>query len=429
MNEKTKRYWLIAIIALSSLPALFLINPPTHWSLAAGTLYFSAITGYLGVMLILWMYIIGAKSIFGLMFRDIAPIMRIHRWLGTYGAIAILLHPVLIILSYGESLLYTVVPQLGSEFERHVTLGRIAFIMFAIVWISSALLRKKMAYRPWKYLHYLAYICLPFALLHIPGTGSQFASHTFVQAYFYAIVIVTLLITLLRIRGLLNGDKYRHWVSRHGKLTPDAYLLELTPTERSVSLRPGQYVYLKLGFVSEDHPFSVVAFDQKTGVVTLAYRQLGRFTRFLPEIQTGASVYISDGMGSFMDDFDANYPTVFIAGGIGITPFVETITQYGHYHDMWLFYANRTHDTSVLLPQLKTSLGERAISVFNQENAVNPGEENGYLDATMLQKYLAHPSNYRYYICGPEPMMDAISKTLRSLNVPAAQIKTEAFNF
>ena len=430
MNEKTKRYGLIAAIALTSLPALLLMSPPAHWSVATATLYFSAIAGYLGVMLILWMYIIGTKSVFGLIFHDIAPIMRIHRWLGTYGAVFILLHPILIILSYGESILYTIVPSLGSEFERHVTLGRIAFLMFAVVWITSALLRSKMGYRPWKYIHFLSYICLPFALLHIPGTGSQFASHAFVQAYFYSILIALILVSLLRIRGLINGDRHAYVVSRHGKIADEAYLLELSPTSSDRSLpRPGQYIYLKFGLFSEDHPFSVVSTNHETGEITLAYRNLGRFTSYMIEQKIGSKVSISRGFGEFLTPYDAGQPTVFIAGGIGITPFIETIGRRPAQSDMWLFYSNRTHDTSAFLPQLNAMLGTRAVSIFNQENAVNPQEENGYLNTDIIRKYITDPTRYHYYLCGPEIMMKSVGEMLRSLNVPDTQIKTEAFNF
>jgi predicted ferric reductase len=109
-------------------------------------LYVSAVFGYIGIVLLLWMYALGAKSIFGLVFRDISSITHIHRWLGKYGLLFILAHPILITLSYSEGLFYSLVPHISSEFERHVTLGRISLYLVIMLWVSSVLLRKKMGY-------------------------------------------------------------------------------------------------------------------------------------------------------------------------------------------------------------------------------------------------------------------------------------------
>lgn len=431
MTETVKRKWLIGLIAVTSLPSLLFVQFPSLPTARSLELYASAITGYLGVMLLLWMYVIGARSVYGFWFRDIAPIMRIHRLLGTYGAIAILLHPILIILSYGESILYTVVPQLGNQFERHVTLGRLSFLLFAVVWLSSALLRKKIGYRTWKYIHYLAYICLPFALLHIPGIGTQFMSAYAIKIYFFGIVMTYVVVTLLRLRGFLNSDKFPYRIVRHGVIADDTYLLDLMPDDQQSWPEPGQFVYLKLGFLSEDHPFSVIQTNQNDGTLTLAYRSGGRFTDYLKTLAAKTPVYVSDPHGSFLEPLAyTSTPTVFIAGGIGITPFMQYILENGPDNsDMWLFYANRTRASSAFSTELRHSLGNRSIAVLNQEDAIGPFEENGYINVEILQKYLSGPKRYMYFICGPEGLMKASKTALESLDVPPEHIHFEAFDF
>lgn len=416
------------MILLTSFPAVLLVTPSSHINATTLTLYFSTVTGYLGVTLLLWMYTLGAKSIFGLWFSDIAPIMKIHRLLGTYGAIAILLHPLLVLYSYGESLLYPLIPHISTAFERHVTLGRIAFLLFAIIWLSSALLRKKMGHRPWKYIHYLAYICLPFALLHIPGTGSQYLSHEIIKAYFFVIVIAYLIISVVRLRGFINSDKHAYVISRHGQISNGTYLLEAKPVGSRSEPKPGQYVYIKLGVLSEDHPFSVVTTNEVDGTLTLAYRTTGRFTDYLKDQEPGTKLLVSDAHGSFLEPLHTDEPTVFIAGGIGITPFVAPILQSSN-DEMWLFYANRTHETSTFNAQLAQALGARSISIYSQENAVGEHEEHGYITPGILRKYLRRPELYNYYICGPELFMEATKAALTTLGVDCEKIRTEAFEF
>ena len=91
MTEQTKRRILVTLIILSVLPSALLPVAPTHFTLQTTTLYLSTITGYIGVMFLLWMYMLGARSVFGLLFHDLAPVMRIHKWLGKYGSVMILL--------------------------------------------------------------------------------------------------------------------------------------------------------------------------------------------------------------------------------------------------------------------------------------------------------------------------------------------------
>lgn len=114
MNESKKHTLLIIIIILSLLPSVLLMKFPTHLSAASVALWLSAIIGYMGIVMLLWMYILGAKSVMGRLFRDLAPVLRIHKWLGTYGVTAIFAHPILITISYGEQWLYSVIPQVGT---------------------------------------------------------------------------------------------------------------------------------------------------------------------------------------------------------------------------------------------------------------------------------------------------------------------------
>lgn len=427
MSETHKRYSLIALIIVAILPLFAIIPLPTINSLEAWALYSSTITGYIGVVLLLAMYIIGTRATSRYLFRDTAPVLKIHSWLGKYGSIATLLHPLLIILGYSESLLYSIVPQLGTEFERHVTLGRISFLIVCIIWVSSALLRSRMSYRPWKYIHYLAYISLPFALLHVPDVGSVFMSSAVVRAYYFLLVIVALIFTCVRIYSLFNLDRTRYRVIKHIKLMDDTFALVLHSDEPLPHIGRGQYVYVKLGFVSEDHPFTVLQHDESSGELTLAYRVFGTFTDSLSRLIKDQTVYIDGPYGSFTEQAEqSDLPIVFIAGGIGITPFVDHILR-GANHERWLFYAAPSSKRAIFLEQLRDELGNRCVALFSQTTEV--GAEHGYINSEVIQRHLKSPSKYQYYICGPEGMMHSSVDALKELGVPKSQIHQEAFAF
>lgn len=415
-------------MALSLLPAILLVHSPLNWSLASATLYLSSITGYVGIVMLLWMFVIGAKSFFGLIFTDLAPVLTVHKWLGKYGSVFILLHPVLIVVSYGKNVLYPLLPAIGTSFERNVTLGRVAFLLVIVIWCSSVLMRKKLGRRPWKYIHYLAYVSLPFALLHVPHTGSQFITQTALKLYYFSLVILFFIFLLIRVHAWLSGGQTSYAIVRHQLVADNTYLLELAPTSANYLMpKRGQYVYIRDGFVSEEHPFSVVSVDKKNHTITLVYRVFGRFTEHLTTLAKGHRVMVSKPYGSFTHGTSAHSrPIVYIAGGIGITPFIDHILSNPP-GGQWLFYANRTHASASFARQLQDKLGDHYVGIYSRDKALNANEENSYFNAALVEKHIPTPADCHYYLCGPETMIRSATRALVSLGITSAHIHTESF--
>lgn len=430
MNEQTKPKLIWPALILSFLPVLFILHAPASFALKPVALYLSAIAGYAGVLLLLWMYILGAKSAMGLVFKDLAPVLEIHKCLGKYASIAFLLHPLFIIYSYGESLIYPLIPHIDTPFEQAVTLGRISFMIIAMIWIASVLLREKLGFRPWKYLHYFAYISLPFALLHVPNIGSQYIAWPLVRSYYFAIVGVFAVFSLIRVSSLLNLDRKPYVITSHQQLTPDDFVMTLKPISTYLEPKLGQYVYVKAGYISEDHPFSITYYNPETRELTLAYRVYGDFTKFLAKLQNGAEVQLGGPYGAFMRNLPSNdtKPVVYIAGGIGITPFVQRILDENNTREQWLFAANRTHASAVLVSDMQQQLSKRCVPIYSRETPLD-GEEQGHVSAELLGKYLTTPANYTYYICGPKDFTAEAQRILAAMNVPNAQVHSEKFSW
>lgn len=429
MQEYYKRQLLIVLMCLTLLMPLFFVERTS--ATASGTfLYVSALLGYAGVTLLLWMYIIGTRSVTGFLFHDQAGVMKIHQWIGKYGVLFIFLHPLFVVLSYGESIMYIVVPHIGTAFENHITLGRIALYILLVIWLSSAILRSKIAYRPWKYLHYLAYITVPFALLHVPDVGTSYLTAVAARVYLYGAALVLISITLVRLRSWLNLDTYRYTIASQQQLNSTTQLLRLTPEAEYIVPRPGQYVYLRLGLLSESHPFSVVRTDAATHELTLAYRTRGRFTRFLQEWQAGSRVFVSRPYGTFTREIDEDTrPTVFVAGGIGVTPFVERIMERDTASETWLFYSNPTPELATFMKTLRKSLpAQRLVALYRDATGDVYGESRR-IDADMFRDYLGEPTAYRYFICGSSSMVLSTRRSLQTLGVPPDAVHIEEFSF
>lgn len=436
MNERLKRRFIWPAILISCLPLLFIIQFPAKISASSAALYLSALAGYVGVVFLLWMYMLGAKSAMGVLFKDLAPVLSIHKDLGKWGSIAFLLHPLLVAYSYFEvnlrALTYVAWPDITTAMERHVTLGRVAFFIIIIVWLTSKVFRNALGFRAWKYLHYFAYVSLPFALLHVPELGSQYIGHDIVRGYYWTLVGVFALFSLFRIGGWLNLDRKTYTIASHTQLSEQDFMLVVQPrTKHWLKPSAGQYVYLKQGIISEDHPFSLTYYDKNTGNLTLIYRVFGSYTKYLSTLAPGKNVSLMGPFGSFTTDLpaDSTQPVVYIAGGVGITPFAQRIIDESHARPQILFAANRTHTSDILIPSLRQILGNRLVSIYSREAPLNQYEEQGHINEDVILRHIGAPQAYHFYLCGPQDFVKECERILKNIGVPAKQVKVEEFSW
>ena len=123
-----------------------------------------------------------------------------------------------------------------------------------------------------------------------------------------------------------------------------------------------------------------------------------------------------------------------IAGGVGIAGLISMLRTMADRHDVrpvLLFYGNREWDDVAFrdeLEQLRERLDLTLVHVLERPPAEWEGE-TGYLTADILVRHL--PSGYRrfqFFICGPDPMMDAAEAALIELGVPPERVHTERFD-
>jgi ferredoxin-NADP reductase len=123
-----------------------------------------------------------------------------------------------------------------------------------------------------------------------------------------------------------------------------------------------------------------------------------------------------------------------LAGGVGIAGLISTLRTMADRADVRpviLFYANRDWGAATFreqLEDLKDRLDLTVVHVLERPPDDWTGE-TGYITTDVLSRYL--PTGYRrfqYFICGPDPMMDAVESALIALDVPPERVHTERFD-
>lgn len=434
MTERTKHQILLLSIGLTLVPIPFIVKWPILGNVPSVWLYISAVSGYIGMVLLLWMYALGTRTVTGLFFADLGQTLRVHNWLGKYGVLLVFMHPFSIALSYGEHVVrYALVPNLFSSFEKTVTWGRMALYILLAVWLTSALLRDRIKYRPWRYVHYFSYLALPLALLHIPAIGSSYRSLSFPRFYYMATLGLFFLLLVLRLRQYFGLGRSSYTVTSQKNIGPAVFAVSLHPDKRRLTFGHGQYAYMQLRTMGEEHPFTVLRQNSKTGDLTIAYKAYGSFTKKLSQLQPGSKLKLDGPYGKVIRSIDkANAKaTVYVAGGVGITPFVSSIIDEPA-ADTWLFYANQRPETALFERELHAKLGKRLVNIFSRDATGcdrSQNNESGYLNAALLMKYLGDPQGYDYYLCGSKGFVQSSRVAIEGLGVSADSIQQEQFTF
>jgi ferredoxin-NADP reductase len=160
------------------------------------------------------------------------------------------------------------------------------------------------------------------------------------------------------------------------------------------------------------------------------------FKRSLKNVPLGTEVKIAPAMGSFTLHKNPAKAAVFLAGGIGITPFLSIVRQADHDrlpHKLHLFYSNRRPEDTAFLEALqmleKSNPSFQLICTMTemQKSKRDWKGERGLIYKEMLSRHLTTLQGPIYYIAGPPVMVAGMRKMLVGAGVDEDDIRAEDF--
>jgi ferredoxin-NADP reductase len=160
------------------------------------------------------------------------------------------------------------------------------------------------------------------------------------------------------------------------------------------------------------------------------------FKRSLKKVPLTTEVKIGPAAGAFTLHKNLAKPAVFLAGGIGITPFLSIVQQADRdrlSQKLYLFYSNRRPEDAAFLHTLRaletTNPNFRLICTMTQMSKSKQEwkGETALIDKQMLCRHLAILQGPIYYIAGPPAMVTAMRETLVSAGVEENDIRTDEF--
>lgn len=160
------------------------------------------------------------------------------------------------------------------------------------------------------------------------------------------------------------------------------------------------------------------------------------FKRVLGATPIGSRVKIEGPFGNLVLHNNPARAAVFLAGGIGITPFRSMLLQAAREHlphRLFLFYSNRRPEDAPFLQELEALRGQNPGYTFvptmtdmSRTDSSYWGE-TGRIDQAMIAKHLKSEASLIYYFAGPPGMVRAMRNLLNSMGVDDDDIRTEEF--
>jgi len=363
-------------------------------------------------------------------------LVRLHRRMGILAA--------LLVAGHAGALLWNGYPlewlnpwgEFASWEMRWGVLAAVALIAL----IVTALWRKRLhiAYEWWQWLHgvlaKLVVIAGAAHLLLFGGFSTEQPMRILIAVYLVGLGMVSLYFEVWKPAVAWM----RPWELVENRVeSGDTRTLVLKPVGHAgFRFQPGQFAWLSTGstpFHKDRHPISMSSAPVDE-TVSFTVKDLGDWSGgVVPRLESGARIWVDGPYGVFTPDRVAATGFVLIGGGVGVTPMVsmcETFAARGDRRPVYFFYGSQTVETlrfRARLAELAERMNLKMVYALEWPPAGWTGE-SGYVSAEMLLRNLpAEFGDYQFFVCGPEPMMDAVERLLAEIGVEPRQVHTERF--
>ncbi|MBP9712382.1 MAG: ferric reductase-like transmembrane domain-containing protein [Sterolibacterium sp.] len=413
-----------------SLLVLICVGVPLWWGLpgqieagrAAGI-----VMGWLGCGLLL--------TCLWLMLREprlaawLGGLERMYRWhhrLGVLAYLCLLVHPLLLAVAEWQVQPARAWALLAPLQEGRAVWSGWAALLCLMVGLYFALMPgEALRYARWRQLHGLLGVAVLLGALHLWWLG--------IDTPLLALPLLAISLLAWRMLRAHAGLAARPFlVERVTPLARDAVEVSLRPLQAALPVQAGQFVLAAFfdapGFhgCGEYHPYTVSACDAQ-GRLALGIKALGDCTRRLQGVRAGVAVRLQGPFGAFLPA-TISRPSLWLAGGIGITPFMATLRAGSLSAPVHLIYLHRDADDAAYVDELHALAQQQPLLtlVVQASGAALPD-----LSKLLPQILSDAPQggSRDCYLCGPPGLVAAARRVLMQRGVAATQIHDERFDF
>ena len=208
------------------------------------------------------------------------------------------------------------------------------------------------------------------------------------------------------------------------------------------TFKAGQFIDLSLPHLSTSDPqdhsraFTLASAPSEPQLMVATRLRDTAFKRILRDMPLGTTLDLEGPFGQFTMPNNDSRTLVFLAGGIGITPFRSMLVEEARNkftQPLILLYSNRRPEDGAFLQELQSlqrgNPTYKCIGTITDPNAVDQTwqGETGRIDEVMLKKYVKDMETAIYYVVGPPAMVKGLRTMLESAGIQKTNIRSEEF--
>jgi predicted ferric reductase len=358
-------------------------------------------------------------------FGGLDKMLSTHHLIGAIAFILLLFHPLLLAVRYLQVSAPAALDFLLSPSLWSVNFGKIALSIMASLLIITFFIRIR--YQIWKFSHQLLGIAFLMASLHVLLVSSDTSRSPLLKycvlAFMLAGMVAYSYRTVLR-KFLVRTLPYS--VTGVKELGKGVQEIRLSPKGKPLNYSPGQFAFISFrdpNVGAESHPFTISSSpDEKDLRITV--KALGDYTSGIGKLAKGTAAEIEGPYGRFCSQEHRGKSQLWIAGGIGITPFLSLARSGKVSGPVDLYYSAVTREEAVFLKELNE------IAAKSKKFKVHPffnSENKGFLTAELIAKEIQDISTREIFLCGPPRMMGSLNEQLRKIGVGKEKTHSEDF--
>jgi predicted ferric reductase len=353
-----------------------------------------------------------------------------HRLVATIAVLLLVPHRVLV-----ASAADPYVTTLGSDLGVVALLGLVVLSVWALAPKLSAagwpgLVRRlaRAGYERWLTVHRLTGLFVIAAVAHGALVAPALHASTLLRVTYLAVGATGAVAYAYRelfARFVIPAHDYT--VSEVRRPNDSTTEVSLEPARDPLVFVPGQFVVLSFGGSAawQRHPFSVASAPSARRL-DVSIRAVGDYTRELHDkLRPGTPAKAVGPFGGF-DYRRGGHDQVWIAGGIGITPFMSWLRSLDSSFDrsVAFYYSVRRRADALYLDEIDAAARRHPtlhVTVIETDN-------DGLLTAEKVTNGHNDGADLWIYMCGPPPMTTALARGFRTLGIPASHVRWEQFD-
>jgi len=350
-----------------------------------------------------------------------------HHIIGAISFSLILFHPLFLAFRFIHYSLKDAALFLIPGQNQAINYGIVSLLLFILLIVLTFFVH--LGYKRWKMSHTFMILVAFFAILHSLSTTSDISRDALLRFYILGLAFLGFASSLYQaFLSRFIRKKYAYIVK---KITPAAagvIEIEMSPKDQQMGFEPGQFIFIsfsskKIG--REIHPFSISSSENSTNL-SISIKSLGDFTKNIENIDIRSEAIIEGPYGKFTRNSAKSKDQVWVAGGIGITPFISMARSLKNGNGkIDLYYSVKSKNDAAFLDELigisKKHSGFRVIEWFS--------DEKGRLSGNAIFEMSEELFKRDIFLCGPPPFMQSIRAQLIDLGISGSRIHWELFNF